>query len=71
MNELCGSCGFKAVKPIKKAGRTTMYRGVKCIIPATLVIRTCMNCVAEWMDGNEIAVLSPILENQRIAVQGK
>lgn len=70
MKQKCHSCGGR-VKAVARPGRHVMYRNVRCSIPASFFIRTCVKCGAEWMSEWEIDELSEVLEEQRIAVQGK
>lgn len=56
MEKACASCGGTVVARAGP-GRTTHVRGALCAVPDDLVIRTCTNCGAEWMNRAEILEL--------------
>jgi hypothetical protein len=66
MTDACYSCGG-TIKLVQGPGRFHCYRGVRVEFPPDLPIRTCQACGAQWMNGNEIAVLSESFETQRLA----
>ncbi|HEY3411765.1 MAG TPA: helix-turn-helix domain-containing protein [Armatimonadota bacterium] len=62
MSRLCAECGKRAVEPLAKAGRRTLYRNFPDLeIPADLEIPTCSNCGAEWIDSHTAARIDAAL----------
>lgn len=57
----CVECGG-TVRPIAKAGRTTLYKQIEILVPADLVIRTCDNCGEEYIHASEAAAQDAALE---------
>lgn len=46
----CRECGIGKILPVARAGRKAQYKTMELEIPATVVVPTCDNCGAEWMD---------------------
>ena len=67
MNELkarrCHECGIGDVRPQAASGRVARYKNIsKLPIPGDLLIPTCINCGAEWLDEEAARALDAALE---------
>jgi NMD protein affecting ribosome stability and mRNA decay len=58
----CGQCGERSVVGVASRGRLTTFRNLELEIPAHVVIPTCANCGAEWIDESAAKALDVALE---------
>lgn len=59
----CPECGIGKIRPFKGPGRFARYKTMsKLEIPADLLLPTCDNCGAEWMDEKVAKALDEALD---------
>lgn len=60
---ICASCGKGHVEPVRKSGRTMVFRNFeKLELPRSLAIPTCSSCGEEWYDSETTKAVEQALE---------
>ena len=68
-DRICTSCGKGHVEPVRKSGRTMVFRNFeKLEFPQSLAIPTCSNCGEEWYDAETTRAVEQALEESAASV---